>query len=114
MHDGRPRRWIWKGYRPTIAMYETQWKFLETLDVFARLERGEPSTVQIWEDESTVGGFGLTTDGLEPDMVAHSNIKWTTVRFVQVDRDPKDDGGLVVYDQSVIEFRINDPLYREF
>lgn len=104
--DSRPRRWIWKGYHPRIPVYERQWAELERHDTLSRLRRGEPATVQIWEDESTVGGFGKTTDGLAPNMVSHTNLQWTTVRFVQVSRDPRDNGGLVVYEESVVEFRI--------
>ena len=114
--DSRERKWIWKGYRPTMAVYENQWQALLTLEARAR-QLDTPTKnpiIQIWEDESDEGGFGETTNGAAPDLVGYTNIQWTQVKFLQVHRTTRKGGGPVIYDDSFIEFVIADPAWESF
>lgn len=111
--DSRPRQWIWKGYRAWMAEFNEQWLILKSLETKARLQDGLSATVLIWEDETTEGGFDTTTAG-DPDLITYSNLVWTTVRFIQVDRKLRDSGGPVIYDTSTVEFVVEDPLYAAF
>jgi hypothetical protein len=106
MRDSRPRRWIWKRYRPWIATYENQWMVLESLEYRTRLLAGKYPIVEIWEDESTIGGF----DG----MVDASTKKWTKAKFLRVERTVNDSGGPVIYEESFIEFMIDDTSWGAF
>jgi hypothetical protein len=112
--DERPRRWVWKGYRPWQTDYELQWKELESLETRTRSLAGNSPIVEIWEGETDQGGFGALTSGAEPDFETFSNLRWTRVRFVQVSRTTRKGGGSVVYEDSVVEFRIADPAYQAF
>ena len=106
LRDSRSRTWSWKGYPPTIPTYENQWKFLETLEYRTRLQSSLPGYVEIWEDVSGVGGF----DSVDED----SARVYTKVKFLQVNRTPRKGGGTVTYDDSGIEFVIQDEQYTSF
>ena len=111
--DSRPRQWIWKAYRAWQVEFNNQWALLVSLETKARLQNGLSATVQIWENETTEGGFGDTTGGA-PDVLTYSNLKWTTVKVIQVDRKLRDNGGPVTYDTSTFEFCIEDSNYTSF
>lgn len=105
LRDPRSRKWVWRGYRNYIHPYETQWENLEQLEArYRQLHLLDP-VVEIWEDESTIGGFDRM-DGAEK--------VFTKVKFIRVERVPRPGGGLVVYDHSTIEFLIVDPSYTDF
>jgi hypothetical protein len=106
MRDNRTRRWVWKRYRPWIATYENQWDKLEKLEYRTRLRAGKPPIVEVWEDESTIGGFN--------EMLNASTKKWTRVKFLRVERTIADGGGSVIYEESFVEFVIVDDQYSAF
>jgi hypothetical protein len=106
MRDSRTRRWVWKRYRPRLTTYETQWRTLESLEYRTRLLAGKPPIVEIWEDESTIGGFSRMADSTTKE--------WTKVKFIRVERTIADGGGPVVFEESFIEFTIEDDSYSEF
>lgn len=108
LRDDRPRKWIWKGYRDSdlMAAYKNQWATLSTLEYRYRLQHNLPATVQIWEDETGIGGFNLLDGG-------GAKI-WTTVKFLQVQRTIRPGGGFVIYDASTIEFVIADNSFSSF
>lgn len=112
--DGRPRKWIWRGYPSRVVTYESLWRALMPLDSRSRMEAGLPASIYIWESESGEGGFDETTNGQAPNLVNYYNLRWTKVRFLQVTRKSRKGGGPVHYDESVIEFVIDDPNYRHF
>lgn len=119
MRDSRLRRWVWKRYRPTIAAYEVQYQLLKTLTAKELWRRGQAEvTVQIWEDVTDEGGFGHYEgegeDGVEPDLVYFTNLIWTQVKLVNVYRKTRKGGGVVVYDDTVVEFVIADDAYGAF
>jgi hypothetical protein len=115
VRDNRPRRWVWRGYRDNIGNFKTMWAFLESMETKTRQEAGHTDlTVQIWESVSTKGGFNKTTNGAAADLVSYTNLKWTKVRLVQVDRDIEEGGGPVTYKESYIEFYIEDSTYTGF
>jgi hypothetical protein len=105
LRDHRPRRWIWQGYGPAHEPFATQWQLLETLEYRARLEAGLPGTVEIWEDVSGIGGFDRTD--------APGGRIYTKVKILQTNREPRREGGPVVY-ESTVEFRIEDMSYKAF
>jgi hypothetical protein len=112
LRDPRPRKWIWEKYRPTISVYETQWQLLKSLEVQTRWELGLADTrVQIWENDSGEGGFHGVLNILPPDLEFYTNLRWTWVQFIQVDRHIRPGGGPVTYDSSTIEFVIDDDDY---
>lgn len=107
LRDGRDRKWIWKSYRPSILPYEDQWKTLEQLEYRSRVESGLWPLVEIWEDTTDEGGFErYESDG--------TTKLYTPVRFLQVTRKTRKGGGLVVYDESVIQFTLSDNTYTAF
>lgn len=114
--DSRSRKWIWNGYRPgLLATFDDQWAKLAKLEARSRWEAGHTDlTVLVWENESTIGGFDSTTDGLAPDLVGYTNLKFTKVKFIQVQQLIRDGGGLVTYDRSEIEFVVEDDQYLAF
>lgn len=115
VRDNRPRRWTWVNYRPNIATYETQWETIKSLDAKTRLTAGYADPyVEIWEDETGEGGFGLLTSGTAPNFTTYANLKWTTVSFLQVHRSVRKGGGPVVFEDSYIEFVIYDDNYNTF
>lgn len=103
--DTRPRKWIWKRYRQAAPNYETQYDLLRSLEARQRHLDSKDPNVFIWEDESDEGGFGEMSG---PDEV------WTQVKFIQVHRRSQSGGGVVVYDDSWIEFVITDPTWESF
>lgn len=106
LRDSRPRKWVWKGYRPTLAGFESQWNTLLSLEYATRLAQGKYALVEIWEDVVPEGGFNRL-DGSQ-------NKIWTTVKFLRVDRVPRKGGGEVAYDDSYIEMVIEDTNYTGF
>lgn len=115
LRDSRVRKWIWEKYKKKVPNYDAQWQFLETLDAQARWDAGLGDTrVEIWENDSDSGGFGDTTDNLTADTVTYVNLKWTKVQFLQVTRHARSGGGEVVYDQSVVEFVVDDDQFSTF
>lgn len=106
LRDHRTRTWSWTGGWPAhLVTYETQWKLLETLEYRTRLQAGLPAYVEVWEDISGVGGFNKLASGARV---------YTKVKFLQVHRRPRKGGGLVAYDESTIEFVIEDDTYLNF
>jgi hypothetical protein len=91
--------------RDSAPGYTTLWTALEALEYRARLELNKPATVEIFEDVTKAGGFGNVTAG--PTLV------WTKVRFVQVSRAMASGGGSV-WEESFVEFVIDDPSYTGF
>lgn len=113
--DTRPRKWIWEGYRDSIPRYKNLWDTLHTLKVKLRWAAGYTDPrVQIWENVTEEGGFGETTDGLTPDLVTYTNLKWTWVRITQVHRKTRPAGGPITYDTSTVEFYIDDENWTDF
>lgn len=105
LRDSRPRKWVWKGYGPSIAAYSAQWQLLQSLDGRARLQANLSPTVEIWENVSGVGGFSrLNGDGSR---------LYTRVRLTQVDRTPRQGGGPVSFD-STVTFQLDDATYAAF
>lgn len=113
LRDSRPRKWVWVGYNPLIATYENQWTTFQTLDAKARAEAGLNPVIYIWENDSVEGGFDRLSSGTDPDPT-YSNVIWTAVKFVQVTRKSRKGGGLTKYDESIIEFVIEDGAYTRF
>lgn len=106
MRDARLRKWIWQGYRSNLLQYENQFQILVTLEYRARLEAALTPTVEIWEDESGIGGFDRV-DGL-------GNKIWTTVKLIQVDRKLRKGSAIPTFDETYIEFQIEDSNYIGF
>jgi len=106
LRDNRTRQWVWKGYPPMIPTYENQWKVLEALEYRYRIEHDLPGYVEVWEDISGVGGF----DRLD----GSGNRIYTKVKFIQVNRTPRKGGGFITYDESSIEFVVEDTNYTAF
>lgn len=102
LRDTRPRQWVWHGYGPTHASYETLWALLTSLTSRARLAAGLSSTVEVWEDVTGAGGFDRK-DG-------SGNKVYTTVAITRASRAPLKGGGPVFYD-STLEFRVQDASY---
>jgi hypothetical protein len=100
LRDTRPRKWVWKGYIPTLVPYTNQWNTLLSLEYSTRLEAGKYALVEIWEDVVAEGGFNR--------LDASQNKIWTSVKFLRVDRTAKKGGGSISYDDSFIEFVIED------
>lgn len=105
LRDGRVRRWVWKRYRPSVATYENQWATLLTLEYRHRLQNNLHPVVEIWEDTTPEGGFARMSGATKV---------WTKVRFLRVDRISAKGGGRITYDDSFIEFVIDDPTYQGF
>lgn len=115
MRDSRVRKWIWEKYKKKVPNYDVQWTLLETFDCQSRWEAGFADTrIEIWENDSDSGGFGDTTDGAVADTVTYINLKWIKVQFLQVTRHVRPGGGEVVYDQSTVEFVVDDDNYFTF
>lgn len=114
VYDGRERKWMWHGYPARLTQFANLWATLETLEARARINSSLSPYVKVWENESTVGGFGETTDQLDPDLVGYSNLQWTTVKIVQATRELRQKAGLPVYERSELEFRIADASYDHF
>ena len=104
MRDARPRKWIWSRYRDTVPGYSSMWPQLELLEYRLRQQAGKPATVEIWEDVTKTGGF---------DRGTFASPTWTKVRFMRVDRTMAPGSGSV-YEESVIEFVIDDTTYSGF
>ncbi len=110
--DGRLRKWLWSGYRETVPLYATLWSTLKLLNVKFRLDAGyEDPRIQIWDGVTGTGGFGLTTDDEDPDIITYTNLKWTWVRVLRVDRKVRGKGGFPVWDPTLIEFVVDDEDY---
>jgi hypothetical protein len=105
MRDARPRRWIWLRYSDRVPGYTALWAALEALEYRTRLQASKPPTVEIFEDVTKEGGFG--------NLIGGTTKVWTKVRFLQVTRSMASGGGSV-YDESFIEFVIDDPAYGGF
>lgn len=115
LRDSRTRKWIWKGYRNYITAYKNLWTLLVSLETRARRQAGfTDTTVLIWEDETGVGGFDRTTNGAAPDTVNYSNLTFTRVRIIQANRTPRDGGGPITYDTSMVEFVLDDTTYNSY
>lgn len=112
--DTRVRKWVWKAYRGSIPLYESLFTTLSNLEAKARWQAGYEPYVEIWEDVTKEGGFGSTLDGLAADLEFYTNLKWTRVVFQQVHRKTRGGGGRVVYDDTWIEFTVDDESYLEF
>jgi hypothetical protein len=107
LRDTRIRKWIWKGYRDSdlLAVYRNQWALLQALEYRTRLEGALHPLVEIWEDTVPEGGFARGT--------AEAKV-WTVVKLLRVQRTPKKGGGPVTYEDSTIEFVIEDSSYTGF
>jgi hypothetical protein len=100
IRDTRTRRWTWTDFDPTIPTYENQWATLKQLEFLSRLENNLYPYVEVWEDVVDDAGFGRLDGG-------GAKI-WTVVRFLKVDRTVRKGRGRLAYDQSYIEFVIDD------
>lgn len=108
-----PRRWVWRMYPASHAAYRSLWTLLESLSAKARWESGNADPyVEIWENETDEGGFGGTTNTLEPDLINYTNLKWTRVRFLLVSRRSRRGGDLPCSEESLVEFSVDDAGYR--
>lgn len=105
LRDSRSRKWVWNGYRSYILPYENQWKVLESLDYRERAKAGLEPTIQVWENESGIGGFNATSGG---------NKVWTTVKVVHVNRVLRGGGGPPTFDVSSFEFVLADGTFTAF
>jgi hypothetical protein len=105
LRDSRPRKWIWRGYGPSIASYAEQWALLQSLEKRARVTSNLPAQMEIWEDVSGVGGFARTN--------ADGSRLYTKVQLIQVARTPRTGGGPVAYD-STVTFQIDDATFSAF
>lgn len=115
MRDPRPRKWIWEKYRSSVPLYEAQWQFLVSLESQARWDAGLADTsIEIWENDSLTGGFDKVTDLQPPDLIAYTNLQWTRVQILQTTRTIRPGGGSVVYEQSIVEFTIDDDFFTSF
>jgi hypothetical protein len=118
MADARPRRWTWKGYRPVeaLAAFESLWALLESLETKTLWERGAgDGTVEIWDGESTIGGFDRLSNPFQPpDLVNYTNLVFTRVKFIQVDRKVRKGGGPVIWDEATVEFVLADDTFSSF
>jgi hypothetical protein len=106
LRDNRPRSWVWRNYTDAHETYGPLWAILKSLDYRARLAAGLPGTVEVWEDVSG-------TDTLNRTNGSGAKV-YTTVRVVQVDRQPGKGGGPVRFPESVFEFRIEDSTFTAF
>jgi hypothetical protein len=106
MADSRPRKWTWKNYPSILPVYENQWKLLETLEYRTRLNNNLSGHVELWEDTSGIGGF-TRLDG-------SGNRVYTKVKILQAHRTPRQGGGLMTYDESTLEFVVDDVTYTGF
>jgi hypothetical protein len=107
LRDDRVRQWVWKGFCDSdlLAVYRNQWLLLAKLEYRYRLRNNLPPIIEVWEDETTLGGF----DGLDGSAKI-----WTKVKFLQVQRTLRSGGGRVVFDTSAIEFVLADDRYGAF
>jgi hypothetical protein len=107
LRDDRPRQWSWKGFRDSdlLAAYRNQWIILSKLEYRYRVRNNLPPVIEIWEDETSIGGFNGGTVGAKV---------WTKVKFLQVQRTIRGGGGYVVFDTSIIEMVIADDSYSAF
>lgn len=96
--DSRPRKWIWVGFKPTIVPYETQWDILKTLEYRYRLENALYPIVEVMEDVVEDGGFSA----------------WVKVKFLRVERTVAKGPSDITYEQSFIEFVVEDTTFTGF
>jgi len=106
LRDSRARKWIWRRYHDDIPAYANLWTLLRSLEYRSRLAAGLPGTVEIWEDETGTGVFDRTTAGAVP--------VWTTVKLLQVHRKVQGGGGRTTYDESTMEFVVEDSAFTGF
>jgi hypothetical protein len=110
--DGRLRKWFWAGYRDHVPGYPALWTLLKLLKYSTRHAAGySDPRVQIWDGVTGTGGFGLTTNGADPDLVTYTNIKWTWVKVLRVDRKVRDGSGHPTWESTYIEFVPDDDNY---
>lgn len=117
IRDDRPRKWVWNSYRSTVPRYEAQYQFLRSITEKSLWNDGNLiMTVDVWEDESGVGGLDRFDATLfsAPDEAGLSNLIWTTARVSNVYRTSPKKGGPPVYDETVMEFYIQDAAYTDF
>jgi hypothetical protein len=115
LRDSRMRSWSWVGYRPTVPNYENLFASLKSLEARQRQIDGLNPVIQIWENESVgEGGFDQTIDDLDPDLIGYTNIEWVQVKFTQVHRKSQKGGGLVKYDNTFVEFYVEEPSWENF
>lgn len=104
MRDDRTRKWVWSRYRSYVPGYAGLWTTLESLEYRTRLQANKPPVVEIWEDVAP-GGFNRVDGSLAKI--------FTKVRFLQVMRSMAPGGGSV-YEESVVEFIIDDTSFTGF
>ena len=105
LNDPRPRKWIWKNYRQSVPNYESQFDDLKLLEARQLDADGYSPIIQVWENESDEGGIGGGTEG---------SPTWVDAKILQVHRRTRKGGGIVVYDETWIEFIIVDSTWEEF
>lgn len=103
LHDSRERRWIWKAYRETVPGYTDLWTLLQSFDARTRAKAGLEPTVQIWEDESGIGGF---------DRMSGDDRVYTVVKILLTDRTLRPGGGPPIYDETFLSFVVIDSTYQ--
>lgn len=101
LRDGRPRKWIWRGFGPNDASYSSLWSLLQSQTSKSRLAAGLSSAIEVWEDVTGAGSFDKT-DG-------SGNKVYTTVRVYEASRKPA-PAGPIAY-ESTFTFYIQDANY---
>jgi hypothetical protein len=104
MKDDRPRKWVWERMSDRVPAYTSMWTSLKALEYRTRLQANKPPLVEIWEGVTDEGGFGR---------LSGSTRIFTKVKFLQVHRVMASGAGSV-YEQSFVEFYIEDSTYTEF
>lgn len=109
--DNRPRAWVWEGYPGWFQRYQDLWVVLEPLHARYRLVAGDVTPyVYLRENETkmlrriVVSGHTVTP-----------SYDWFRCRIVGVERRMREGGatGLVVYDQTRLEFVVDDVNYND-
>lgn len=108
--DARTREWVWMGYPAWYPAYQTLWGQLEPLRSRYRKMAGDATPyVYLKEDETqlfrTISVSGTTVT---------PTYDWLRCRVLSAHRVMRDEGSsLVVYQQTVLRFVIDDPAYND-
>jgi len=109
--DNRPRRWIWTRYRPDTRQYSTTFDKLWNLHWKLRLEATPAKSEWVYLKEDVTGNLDKRV--WNAGQWEHQN-DFVRVKVVDVTQNVAREGGTVKYDETVLEFLIDDSAWTNF
>lgn len=111
LKDGRPRTWVWKRYKATIPRYTNLYATILNYQYKNRQASIPAKSPWVYVKESESGN--LTYKNWNGTSFVETS-DWVRVKVTQVTQNLGQGGGQATYDETRLEFVIDDPRWNNF